>query len=54
MEEQIVEMIRDDIKELKEDVKALLQFKWQIVGGSVAMSFIITVLFQMLTIIFNN
>ena len=31
--------IKNDIKEIRKDVRSLLQFKWQITGGSVVGGF---------------
>lgn len=41
---KLVERIETDIAELKKDVKALLAFKWQVVGGSVLFSTIFSTL----------
>jgi len=38
--------IKADIKEVREDVKALNYFKWKAIGLSMGISFIITVAFQ--------
>ncbi len=32
--EEIISAIRDDLKEIKGDVKSLLQFKWRLLGGA--------------------
>ena len=37
-------LIEDDIGEMKCDIKSLLKFKWQIMGGTGAMAFIATAL----------
>ena len=34
-QETVIEMIRGDLSEIKTDVKSLLKFKWQIMGGSI-------------------
>lgn len=47
MDEQVIEMIRDDIKELKSDVKSLLQFKWQAMGVISVVSVITTLVIQL-------
>lgn len=54
MDQQLVDWLKDDIKEVKNDVKSInekvdkmLQFKWQIVGGSVVVSAVIGVLIQL-------
>ncbi len=39
-----IEDLKDDVTEIKADVKSLLNFKWQIVGGSVVGSVIFSVL----------
>ena len=53
MDARIVDYIREEIKELKVEIKSidgkvdkLLEFKWRIVGGSIVVSLIITALFQ--------
>lgn len=55
MDQTLLEWLKNDIKEVKEDMKAMnekvdqiLQFKWQIVGGSVVISAIVGVLIQFL------
>lgn len=42
--EVIIDMIREDIREIKSDIKQLLSFKWKIIGGSVGISTLISVL----------
>lgn len=37
-----IQAIRDDIKELRQDVKSLLKFKWQLMGGAVTMSVVVS------------
>lgn len=32
--EREIDLIHDDIKEIKQDVKEMLKFKWQILGGA--------------------
>jgi hypothetical protein len=44
--EEIISAIRDDLKEIKTDVKSLLQFKWQIMGGAAALGAVMGVLGQ--------
>jgi hypothetical protein len=39
--DKTIDVILDDIREIKTDVKALLKFKWQIFGGSLTIGFII-------------
>jgi hypothetical protein len=46
--EGAIEAIRQDVREIRQDVKLLLQFKWKIVGGSVAGGIIITLLYNIL------
>lgn len=45
--DKLIEYIKADLDEVKKDVKSLLQFKWQIVGGSVVASIVITIVFQL-------
>lgn len=52
--DKMIELIQEDIKELKADVKSLLQFKWQIVGGSIAASIILTVMFQLFSFVLKG
>lgn len=54
-DQQLIEWLKDDLKSVKEDVKSInekvdemLKFKWQIVGGSVAISAIIGITIQLL------
>ena len=49
--DKLIEYIKNDLEEVKADVKSLLQFKWQIVGGSIAVSVIITIAFQVVSFI---
>lgn len=53
MSEQLIEWLKEDIKSVKEDVKQInakvdemLQFKWQIVGGSVVISLLVGIVLQ--------
>lgn len=34
--------MRDDIKDIKGDVRSLLKFKWQMIGGTSVVAIIIT------------
>jgi hypothetical protein len=61
METQIIEWIKDDIKEIRDDLKGvksdvtkLLQFKWQIIGGTVVVSLILTTVFQIVLALFEH
>lgn len=38
-----IDAIKEDIQEIKIDVKSLLKFKWQIIGGSVIVSSILAI-----------
>ncbi len=44
----LLEIMREDINELKADVKTLLQFKWQIIGGSLVVSSIIALVISIM------
>lgn len=57
MEQQLINWLKEDFESFKEDMKEsnkelnekvdqILQFKWQIVGGSVVISAIVGVLIQ--------
>jgi len=41
--EQVHQMIIDDLKEVKRDVKSLLRFKWELIGITTAVSIIVSV-----------
>lgn len=65
MDQNFIDLLRDNINEVKQDLRLaeqrvgdkvkevevkvdkLLEFKWQIIGGSVVMSVIITVMIQL-------
>lgn len=49
--DKLIEYIKNDLEEVKKDVKSLLQFKWQVVGGSVVVSVVITILFQVASLL---
>lgn len=42
--EEIINVLKDDLREIKQDVKSLLKFKWQIMGGAAFGSFILATL----------
>lgn len=44
----VIQLILDDISEIKKDVKELLQLKWKIVGAVSILSVIISILSQIL------
>lgn len=41
MSKSEIELIKEDIREIRKDVKDLLKFKWQIFGGVGALSFVV-------------
>jgi len=43
--------LREDITEIKSDIKSLLQFKWQIFGGVSALSIIVGTAISVLGIV---
>ena len=45
-DEKLIDYLIDRIEKIDEKVDRLLQFKWQIIGGSVVLSAIITVSIQ--------
>ena len=46
--EEKVEGIREDLHEMKRDVKALLEFKWRIYGITAVIAFVVTVIAESL------
>ena len=42
--ERELDLIHADLKEVKQDVKSLLQYKWQIMGGAGVIGFILSFL----------
>ena len=44
--EMVLKEMKQDIRDVNEKVDKLLQFKFQIVGGSIVISIIITLIFQ--------
>ena len=59
--DRLIDYLKDDLKRLDDKVEAkfntvnekldtLLQFKWQIVGGSVVISLVVSVLIQVFSI----
>lgn len=40
--------IKIEVKEIRGDLQKLLEFKWQIIGGSLVLSGILTVLLQII------
>jgi hypothetical protein len=51
---EIIDVIRDDIREIKTDVKDILKFKYQTVGIIVACSAFFTILGNALILIFKH
>lgn len=61
MDQKLIDWLRDDLDSVKTDVKQInakvdemLQFKWQIVGGSVVMSLIVGVVIQIFVAIYTG
>jgi tetrahydromethanopterin S-methyltransferase subunit G len=63
--EKIVEYIKEDsekkfeeiaarLEKLDEKIDDILSFKWQIIGGSVVLSVIVTIAFQILSIVWGR
>ena len=46
----IFKEIKSDLKEINQKVDALLEFKWKVVGGSIAASFVFSLI---VAIVFN-
>jgi hypothetical protein len=54
MDDQLFQMMTEDMKEMKKDIKTLLAFKYQIIGGSFIVSLIASVVFQIIISIINK
>lgn len=61
MPNQLIDWIKEDIKEIKEEmhdindkVNKLLEFKWKIVGGTIVASLILTTAFQIILAIMQK
>jgi hypothetical protein len=52
--ELLIKEMKKDIRDVNEKVDRLLQFKWQIIGGSVVISIIATGLIQVLSLILKH
>ena len=46
--EKVIEMITEDLREIKSDVKNLLKFKWQLMGIATFLSFVISLIVALL------
>ena len=46
-----IDRLEKDVAEIKKDVKALLAFKWQIIGGSIFMSAFFSVVISVIGIL---
>ena len=47
--DKLLNVILDDLKDVKSDVRTLLKFKWQMVGGAVVASFIASATITLIT-----
>lgn len=45
--DKLIEYIKADLDEVKKDVKSLLQFKWQLMGGTAVVSLVVGILIQL-------
>ena len=52
--EKLIQYIRDDLKEVKKDVKQLLEFKWQIIGWAVGISGFLSLLISFAGLFFGK
>lgn len=41
-----IDVVREDVSDIKKNVDKLLQFKWQIIGGAAVTSLVLTALVQ--------
>lgn len=46
MDDKIIQVILDDIKDIKQDVKSLLAVKYQLFGIATGVAFIVTLLWD--------
>lgn len=51
--EQDFNDVKSDVQDIKDDVRKLLEFKWQIIGGSLVISVIVSTLVSILSLIFK-
>jgi hypothetical protein len=49
--ESEIRMMREELKEIRKDVKSLLQFKWQVFGGTAAISFMTATLIGLMRVL---
>lgn len=54
MDSKLTEYLIQRVEKIDEKVDKLLQFKWQIIGGSVLMSVLITLALQVAAILFTG
>lgn len=45
--EELLDAMREDLREIKSDVKGLLKFKWQIMGGAGVLGAVISLLISL-------
>lgn len=46
MDDQLFQLIKSDMDEMKKDIKTLLAFRWKIYGVNAAITLIVAALFQ--------
>lgn len=54
MDNQLFTMINERMNKMEEKIDKILQFKWQIVGGSFVASAVITLLAQIIIAVIKN
>lgn len=52
-DEKLITYLIERVEKIDDKVDKLLQFKWQIVGGSVALSVFVTAIIQIASLIFK-
>jgi hypothetical protein len=52
-EEKLITYLIERVEKIDDKVDRLLQFKWQIIGGSVVMSAILAVIIQIAAVVFK-
>jgi len=52
--EPVIEMLREDVKEIKKDVKELLRFRWKFAGGAAVLGMALYVAMFFVEILFGG
>jgi hypothetical protein len=52
--DESIDLIRDDIKEIRKDVRQLLEFRWQVMGGGIVAGFFGSIIVAVLVSYMNK